>query len=116
MKNTINHSLQSTKLLRIISSALMFVILLVQVVQAFHNHSQSRPKSYQNDQSTIDLDYSSCSICYYLSDTQSNQLNYAPDNAFVFISQEVENAVIFNLSRVPDLSLPGFTNKGPPAI
>ena len=93
----------------------MFLILCIQGAQAFHNHTQSSHKSYQQDQSTIDVELPICSICYYQSDKQGKQLNYAPECKFVFVSQKTEKEVLFIISRIPNLSIPGFTNKGPPA-
>ena len=94
----------------------MFVILYIQGAQAFHDHTQSSHKSYQQDQSTIDIELPICSICYYQSDKQGKQLNYAPKSNVVFINQEHKIEVLFIIRRIPNLSIPGFTNKGPPAI
>ena len=116
MKHNYNYSTRRKVLLRITASALMFVILCIQAAQAFHDHTQSKRISYQEDQSTIDVDLPTCSICYYQSDKQGKQLNYAPESKFVLVSQETEKEVLFIISRIPNLSIPGFTNKGPPAI
>jgi hypothetical protein len=116
VKYNSNYSIPRKDLLRITASALMFVILCIQVAQVFHDHTQSKRISYQQDKSTIDIDLPTCSICYYQSDKQGKQLNYAPETKFVFVSRETETNTLLNISRIPDLSLPGFTNKGPPAI
>ena len=116
MKYNSNYSIPRKDLLRITASALMFVILCIQVAQVFHDHTQSKRISYQQDKSTIDIDLPTCSICYYQSDKQGKQLNYAPECKFVFVNQKTEKEVLFIISRIPNLSIPGFTNKGPPAI
>jgi len=116
VKNSDKYFLKAKSLLRLASSALVLVILFINGAQAFHNHSQSKPKSYQYDQESIDVDSPACSICYYISDKQNKQLNYAPDNTFVFINPEAKKIFIFNLSLIPTLSLPGLSNKGPPKI
>jgi ribonuclease HIII len=116
VKHTTNYSTLRKDLLRITASALMFVILCIQGAQAFHDHTQSSRKSNQQDQSTIDVELPNCSICYYQSDKQGKQLNYAPECKFVFVNQKTEKEVLFIISRIPNLSIPGFTNKGPPAI
>jgi ribonuclease HIII len=116
VKHNYNYSTRRKVLLRITASALMFVILCIQAAQAFHDHTQSKRISYQEDQSTIDVDLPTCSICYYQSDKQGKQLNNAPETKFVFILQETETNTLFNINRIPEQSLPGFTNKGPPTI
>jgi ribonuclease HIII len=116
VKHTTNYSTLRKDLLRITASALMFVILCIQGAQAFHDHTQSSRNSNQQDQSTIDVELPNCSICYYQSDKQGKQLNYTPECKFVFVSQETEKEVLLTISRIPNLSIPGFTNKGPPAI
>lgn len=116
VKGITNNSKMRKHLLRITSSALMCVILFINGAQAFHIHSQIHPKSHQNNESIVDIDAPSCSICYYISDKQSKQLNYTPDNTCLFINPETGKLFVFNFSLIPALFLPGLSNKGPPAI
>jgi len=116
VKKILNYNFRALKLLRITSSALILVIALIQGVNAFHNHDQSKAKFNQKDHSGIDNYTPDCSVCYYLSDKQDKQLKYAPNNTHINLNRLVRKLFIFNSKQKSGLSIPGLTNKGPPTV
>ena len=116
MKKIVNYNSRAQKLLRLASSALILVILFIQGANAFHSHVQSKPKSHQKDQSVIDNYSPACSVCYYISEKQNKQLNYAPANICIDLNRLVEKLFVLNSNEISGLSIPGHINKGPPTV